>query len=257
MKKINVLTSAFGIALLTASSVHAQVIIPLFSGDAGGGFAPLAVTDDAFAVGGSGGFTIQGVTFGADPGDTLFNGSANGSFGTDNTTTTLCIGNTANDTQLAGLLGNVRYAGTNGFFTPATNPVDATEGGYGQYLITGLAQGTTYQVDLFDANFQEDSNPADADMGRDTTIEVEGLTTQNITAVDGNTAQIAEFDLQANASGDIAINFGSDNGNDLGILSGVAITSASAVPEPSSLALMLAGFLVLAVSFRRGLRAKA
>jgi hypothetical protein len=181
-----------------------------------------------------------------------FNGSANGNFGTGDTTSTFGWVGTTNDTQLADVLGNLRFAGTNGFFTPATNPVDATEGGYGQYLITGLAQGTTYQVDLFSATFSGET------AGRDTTFEVEGLTTQTATVTDTLTsADIAQFDLQANALGDIAINFGSDNANDLGLLSGVAITSAAVVPEPSSFALMFAGFLVLAVSVRRKLRARA
>lgn len=241
---------------LSAWTAHAQVVVTLTSGDATGGFDPLANVADAFALGTSTDaytpVSIQGVTFAKAPTIT----SVNGTLGNDSTGA-LATGITAasagfttptdtNTTNLLSVLGGLEYAGSSALYTGN----DVTQG-HGEYTITGLTLGTTYQVDLFEVNYGNSTTRQTLYqvIGGVTLAVPTGIESDSVLAL--NSPQLAEFDITPDASGDITINYGAENNNGLGLLSAVAVTYAA--PEPSTWALMFGGLgmMLLCVLNRR------
>ncbi|MGA3172267.1 MAG: PEP-CTERM sorting domain-containing protein [Chthoniobacteraceae bacterium] len=229
LQKIAFIVFLIGVGALTQG--HAQTVIPLTSGDPGGGLTLLAneagganFEDDA-----PGSLTIQGIVFtpanptGSNEGN--YNGGYNGT----------SLGGDANDTALTTLLGGAAYSG---------NTYNSETDGSATYQFTGLTLGQTYQLDLFTT--ASDSVP------RNDTIDVVGSTDTGVQTVDINSlnAQVVQYDLTPDASGDITINWGFNGDvtggpqSNSGIINGAALTYTT-VPEPSSVLSMGAGLCVL------------
>jgi PEP-CTERM motif len=221
---------------------QAQVVISPTSGDAGGGLTLLANSAGAvsFASGIPSSLTIQGITFTSDSSSVSGSnqGNYNGGFKGNS------LGGDANDTALASLLEGAEYSANT-----YTSELDTSA----TYEFSGLTAGQTYQLDVFTT--ASDSTP------RNDTINVVGSTdtgifTDNIPNVN---AQLVEYDLTPDASGDITINWGWNGDltggaqSNSGIINALALTySTASVPEPSSVLLMSVGFCVLlAVGLKR------
>jgi hypothetical protein len=208
-------------------------VITLTGGSLGQGFSPLGVNVQSFHVGGST-ITIQGITFGpelphikfpSDLQEDTYNAGGNINAGTLGFT-----GSTQDDLNMISLLQGFRYVGGNTIFDVAANT------NYVQYTLSGLTIGQTYQLDLFTV---ADSNP------RYTQFQVIGGDTYQDNLETTMTAKILQYALTPDASGNIYIQygFGGAGSDGSGLLSAVSLTMS--IPEPSTWALLLCGFILI------------
>lgn len=226
MKKLSVILKSVPILAIVFSlsgNVHAATLIKLTGGNAGQGFAPLETNAGSINIQGDE-TTVQGITFAADPGPDAVEpaGLEHAEFTASNiTATSLGFGAspTEDDANMISLLQGFRYVHGDTFdFSNPTN--------YIQYKFNGLTVGQNYQVDLFTV---ADHNP------RNTNFQVVGSSTFQDTVLSGTTAQIVEYNVTPDASGNIAVRYGfggSGGGSgDAGLLSAIAITTKAVAEE--------------------------
>lgn len=212
-------------SLVLALSARAQTTVAVTGGDAGQGLTLNAANVvAAYNLNGSSSFTVQGVTF------TPF------ALGEQDPVTSVITSEpfagsetSANDSALNSIFHSVSFNGDLGI------------------TFTGLVANARYQFDVlqYAGDFAQ----------REQAILANGVLISLVT-VSQTTAQNTTFFVDANGSGEIDLyltqsqNYGGFGNQDGALLNGVVLSTASAIPEPSTYAVFF-GVMVLGLAVWR------